>query len=80
MKIVKILPMAMLFTLAACEKPADTATETAAVTPELSTLEQRVSYLMGMQNAASTKAVELDKAAYDFGFSDGLARQSASYQ
>jgi len=73
MKIVKILPMAMLFTLAACEKPADTATETAAVTPELSTLEQRVSYLMGMQNAASTKAVELDKAAYDFGFSDGLA-------
>lgn len=72
MKIVKILPMAMLFTLAACEQPADTATE-AAATPDLSTLEQRVSYLMGMQNAASTAPVELDKAAYDYGFSDGLA-------
>jgi FKBP-type peptidyl-prolyl cis-trans isomerase len=72
MKIVKILPVAMLMALAACEKPADTAPETA-VTAELSTLEQRVSYLMGMQNAASTAAIELDKAAYDAGFSDGLA-------
>ncbi len=72
MKIVKILPMAMLFTLAACEQPADTATEAAAM-PELSTLEQKVSYLMGMQNAASTTAIELDKAAYDLGFADGLA-------
>ena len=37
MKIVKILPMAMLFTLAACEQSADPATETAATTAELST-------------------------------------------
>ena len=73
MKIVKILPMAMLFTLAACEQSVDPATEAAATTAELSTLEQRVSYLMGMQSAASTAAIELDKAAYDLGFSDGLA-------
>lgn len=72
MKIVKILPMALLFTLAACEQSADPATE-AATTAELSTLEQKVSYLMGMQNAASTAVVELDKAAYDLGFADGLA-------
>ena len=72
MKIVKILPVAMLMALAACEQPADTAPE-AAATSELSTLEQKVSYLMGMQNAASTAAIELDKAAYDYGFSDGLA-------
>lgn len=72
MKIVKILPMALLFTLAACEQSVDLATE-AATTAELSTLEQKVSYLMGMQNAASTAAVELDKAAYDQGFADGLA-------
>jgi len=73
MKIVKILPMAMLFTLAGCEQSADTATEAAATTAELSTLEQKVSYLMGMQSAASTSVVELDRAAYDYGFSDGLA-------
>jgi FKBP-type peptidyl-prolyl cis-trans isomerase len=72
MKIVKILPVAMLMALAACEQPANTAPE-AAATSELSTLEQKVSYLMGMQNAASTAAIELDKAAYDYGFSDGLA-------
>ena len=35
MKIVKILPMAMLFTLAACEQSADPATEAAATTAEL---------------------------------------------
>jgi len=64
--------MALLFTLAACEQSADPATE-AATTAELSTLEQKVSYLMGMQNAASTAVVELDKAAYDLGFADGLA-------
>ena len=34
---------------------------------------QRISYLMGMQNAASTGAIELDQVAYDVGFSDGLA-------
>jgi len=73
MKIVKILPVAMLFTLAACEQSADPVSETAATTAELSTLEQRVSYLMGMQNAAGTAVVELDKAAYDLGFADGLA-------
>ena len=73
MKIVKILPMAMLFTLAACEQSVDSAPEAVATTTELSTLEQKVSYLMGMQNAASTTAVELDKAAYDYGFADGLA-------
>ncbi|MDG1819502.1 MAG: FKBP-type peptidyl-prolyl cis-trans isomerase [Porticoccaceae bacterium] len=73
MKIVKILPMAMLFTLAACEQSADPATDAAATTVELSTLEQRVSYLMGMQSAASTAPIELDQAAYDLGFSDGLA-------
>ena len=37
MKIVKILPVAMLFTLAACEQSADPATEAAATTAELST-------------------------------------------
>jgi FKBP-type peptidyl-prolyl cis-trans isomerase len=72
MKIVKILPMAMLFTLAGCEQSAEPVTEPAA-TVELSTLEQRVSYLMGMQNAVSTGSIELDQAAYDYGFSDGLA-------
>ena len=72
MKIVKILPMTLLFTLVACDQLTDTATEDAA-TPELSTLEQKVSYLMGMQSAASTAAIELDKAAYDYGFADGLA-------
>jgi len=72
MKIVKILPMTLLFTLVACDQLTGTATEDAA-TPELSTLEQKVSYLMGMQSAASTAAIELDKAAYDYGFADGLA-------
>lgn len=73
MKIVKILPLALLFGLAACEQSADSAGETAAANVELTTQEQRISYLMGMQNAMSTSAVELDQAAYDLGFADGLA-------
>ena len=73
MKIVKILPLALLFGLAACEQSAEAPSETAAANIELTTQEQRISYLMGMQNAMSTSAVELDKAAYDLGFADGLA-------
>lgn len=73
MKFVKILPLALLFGLTACEQSADSTSETAAANVELTSQEQRISYLMGMQNAMSTSAIELDKAAYDLGFADGLA-------
>lgn len=73
MKIVKLLPIAMLVTLAACDQFTNSEVETVEEVVELSTLEQKVSYLMGMQSAASTNAIELDQAAYDSGFSDGLA-------
>ena len=73
MKIVKLVPIAMFVSLAACDQFTNSEVETVEEVAELSTLEQKVSYLMGMQSAASTSAIELDQAAYDSGFSDGLA-------
>tara|TARA_B110000211_G_scaffold146534_1_gene167048 strand:- start:16 stop:789 length:774 start_codon:yes stop_codon:yes gene_type:complete len=76
MKIVKLLPIAMLLTLAACDKAVEPVVEAEAENPELATQVQRISYLMGMQNAVSTAAIELDEPAYDYGFADGLAGKS----
>ena len=76
MKIVKLHPIALFVSLTACDQFTDSAVETVEPVEAAVALDsqvQRISYLMGMQNAISTGAIELDQEAYDVGFTDGLA-------
>ena len=74
----KILPIALLFVIAACDsQTSDTSTQ-AATTASLDSHSQRISYLMGLDNGKNIRGIgmEIDAEAFNQGFVDGLDEKS----
>ncbi len=74
MKIVKMLPVAMLVALVACESQSSGSSDKAVA---LESQSQRISYLLGMDNGKNIRGIglEIDTEAFNRGVSDGLADQ-----
>ncbi len=73
MNMVKILPVVMLFALAACKPQSDASSE-AADSVSLENHSQQISYLLGLDNGKNIRGIgmEIDAAAFHQGFNDGL--------
>jgi FKBP-type peptidyl-prolyl cis-trans isomerase len=70
----KLLPIALLFVIAACDsQTAQTSTEVATAA-SLDSHSQRISYLMGLDNGKNIRGIglEVDAEAFNQGFTDGL--------
>ena len=70
----KLLPIALLFVIAACDsQTAQTSTEVATAA-SLDSHSQRISYLMGLDNGKNIRGIglEIDAEAFNQGFTDGL--------
>ena len=74
MKIVKMLPVAMLVALVACESQSSGSSDKAVA---LESQSQRISYLLGMDNGKNIRGIglEIDTEAFNRGVSDGLTDQ-----
>jgi FKBP-type peptidyl-prolyl cis-trans isomerase len=78
MKIVKMLPIAVLFVLAACESQSSGSSAEAAADVSLESHSQRISYLLGLDNGKNIRGIglEIDAEAFNSGFVDGLDDKS----
>ena len=78
MKIVKMLPIAVLFALAACESQSSGSPAEAAPSVSLESHSQRISYLLGLDNGKNIRGIglEIDSEAFNRGFVDGLDDKS----
>lgn len=70
----KLLPVALLFVITACDsQTSDTSGEVASAA-SLDSHSQRISYLMGLDNGKNIRGIglEIDAEAFNQGFTDGL--------
>lgn len=69
----KILPIALLFVIAACDSQTSGSSEVATAA-SLESHSQRISYLMGLDNGKNIRGIglEIDAEAFNQGFTDGL--------